>query len=638
MVRSKSLPYLPGLDGLRAIAVIAVVLYHLGFGWAAGGFLGVDVFFVISGYLITSLLHEEWVAERQIDLRAFWLRRARRLLPAAFVLILAVLSYAIIFIPEEASRLREDALASAGYITNWRLIFSQQSYFEAVGRPPLLRHLWSLAVEEQFYLLWPLLFGGGMMLLRRRRYLLPPVLALAAASSVGMALLYQPDVDPSRVYYGTDTRATGLLLGAALALVRPPSLASVAREKALVKGIILDLVGVLSLAILLYFFFSVNEFQPFLYRGGFALVALTSAALIAVTIHPASHIGRLLGRQPLRWIGTRSYGLYLWHWPVFMLTRPYLDVSLDGPALLALRLAMTVVLVELSYRLIENPVRAGALGRAWRSLRQNRGMRKPLLRLKWAAAAVSASTLLVLLVIAAVSARPPLPASYLSVSGMQVSAPLGPSAPPAPAVPLEVGLVASPLLQPFMSFPAEDVIQLAQPLPASVPPFSPAPSPSPLPRPSPAITAIGDSVMLGAGRTLVATLGGVEVDAEVGRQVTTMIDILQARRASGQLGEVVIIQGGDNGTFSGRQFDEIMKALDGVRKVVFVNVKVPRQWEGPNNAVLREGVERHPHAILVDWHGASRDRPEFFWEDGIHLRPEGAEVYASLIAAAVAEP
>ena len=220
------LAYSPGLDGLRALAVIAVLLYHADLPFLPGGFLGVEVFFVISGYLITALLLAEWRKEGRISLKDFWLRRARRLLPALYVLLVATLAYSVVFLPGEVAGLRADAVAAVGYVTNWFLILGQESYFEAVGRPSLLQHLWSLAVEEQFYLIWPIVMAVGLGVgttYRRQRVALAVALAGAAVSAVAMALLYTPGVDPSRVYYGTDTRATGLLCGAALAFLWSPA-------------------------------------------------------------------------------------------------------------------------------------------------------------------------------------------------------------------------------------------------------------------------------------------------------------------------------------------------------------------------------------------------------------------------------
>ena len=376
---SPRLPYLSSLDGLRALAVIAVLLYHAQTSWLRGGFLGVDVFFVISGYLITSLLLVEWRQRGRIDLPAFWLRRARRLLPALFLLIGVTLAFAVVFLPGEVAELRSYAAAALGYVTNWYLVFHRSSYFETIGRPSLFQHLWSLAVEEQFYILWPLLFTA-MMRFWRPRHVLLVVLAGAAASTLAMALQYRPDVDPSRVYYGTDTRAVGLLAGAALAFLWGPG--ELEGRAGRVNGLLLDVVGFGALAVLVGLCLRLDGFQPFLYRGGFALVALTAAVVVAVAVHPRARLmGALLGCRPLRWIGLRSYGIYLWHWPIFMVTRPQLDVPIDGLPLLALRLAATVLIAEISYRFVETPIRTGALRRVWELLRETH--RPSLARPRW---------------------------------------------------------------------------------------------------------------------------------------------------------------------------------------------------------------------------------------------------------------
>ncbi len=388
------LSYSPGLDGLRAIAVMAVLLYHADLSWIPGGFLGVEVFFVISGYLITALLLAEWRQKGTINLKDFWLRRARRLLPALYVLLVVTLTFAVVFLPGEVAGLRADVIAAVGYVTNWFLIFGQESYFESVGRPSVLQHLWSLAVEEQFYLIWPIVLAIGLGLgatrLRRRR-VLTVALVGAAASAVAMALMYTPGVDPSRIYFGTDTRATGLLCGAALAFLWSPGekyRPADARHQRLrladrgrfrrrwgwTAPLLLDVLSIAALGGLIWFFLHLGEFEPLLYRGGFALVGLTTVAAIMAVVHPYAHVGSyLLGSAPMRWLGVRSYGIYLWHWPVFMVTRPELDIPFGGLPLLALRMAITILLADLSYRFMETPIRRGALGRAWKTLREAQG-------------------------------------------------------------------------------------------------------------------------------------------------------------------------------------------------------------------------------------------------------------------------
>jgi peptidoglycan/LPS O-acetylase OafA/YrhL len=677
------LSYRPGLDGLRALAVIAVLLYHAQLAWIPGGFLGVEVFFVISGYLITALLLAEWRQRGSIDLKTFWMRRARRLLPALYVLLIATLAFAVVFLPGEVAGLRGDVLAAFGYVTNWYLIFGQESYFESVGRPSLLQHLWSLAVEEQFYLIWPpvlaLGLGLGATRLRRRR-VLTIALVGAAVSAVAMALLYVPGADPSRIYYGTDTRATGLLFGAALAFLwspgerhRPaearhhrltlPARGRFRRRWGWTAPLLLDVLGLAALGALVWFCLHLGEFQPFLYRGGFALVALTTTATIMAVVHPYTLIGaRLLGSAPLRWIGLRSYGIYLWHWPVFMVTRPELDVPIDGLPLLALRLTATVALAHLSYRYIETPVRRGALGHAWKTLREAQGPLRWQLRLQWAGALVPILASCALLGVAVAQAKPPDQPSYLASMKAVHTVEQSPHT-------SSIGEIDSPPKDepsskqedhrtPDKSSKGAQDAKKDQNAADSGSKANdetheksskddgdaPGAKAEKTTKKTSAggragaseftgsVSAIGDSVMLGAVGGLQKDIQGLTVvDAEVGLQVYTAIDILKARRASGQLGEVVVVHLGNNGTFTKEQFDQIMRILSGHR-VVFVNVKVPRAWEEPNNEVISEGVQRYPNAVLVDWYSASVNRPELFYSDGFHLRPRGQRIYADLIS------
>jgi peptidoglycan/LPS O-acetylase OafA/YrhL len=666
------LTYSPGLDGLRAIAVSAVLLYHAELPFVPGGFLGVEVFFVISGYLITALLLAEWRTKGRISLKDFWLRRARRLLPALYVLLVVTLGYSVVFLPGEVAGLRDDAIAAVGYVTNWFLVLGRESYFESVGRPSVLQHLWSLAVEEQFYLIWPIVLAVGLGVrtsYRRQKLMLIVALAGAAASAVAMALMYEPGVDPSRVYFGTDTRATGLLCGAALAFLWSPADKYRTSDKwALRRGLgpgwlrrrwwpalplLLDILGVAALAALVLFCLHLGEFEPLLYRGGLVAVALATALLIAVAVHPKSWlVSRLLGSAPMRWLGVRSYGIYLWHWPVFMLTRPELDVPFGGLALLALRLGLTILLADLSYRLVERPIRRGALGRAWKTLRDARGPERWRLRLQWAGAVLPILASLALLGVAVAHAKPPEKPEYLakmkavhtSQQPQQKSSTADSPAKGAPASPDDereaapdaknavnkgkgTRETANEKAQNKNSRDGSSGKKQANATGASKKGKSGASTYNG------SVSAIGDSVMLGAVTSLQKDIRGLGVvDAEVGLQVYDAIGILQSRRAAGQLGSLVIVHLGNNGTFTRQEFDQIMHILSGVDKVVFVNVKVPRSWEQPNNEVISEGVQRYPNAVMVDWHAASENHPEYFYSDGYHLRPRAQKVYADLLS------
>ncbi len=610
------LPHLPALDGLRALAVISVLLYHADLNWIPGGFLGVEMFFVISGYLITSLLLAEWCQHGQVDLKGFWLRRARRLFPALFLLLLIVVGFTAVFLPTEVSSLRGDALSTAGYFNNWYQIFSHKSYFETVGRPPLLRHMWSLAVEEQFYLFWPLWFG---LLMRRLRpgQVLGIALAGAFASMLLMAVLYQPHTDPSRVYYGTDTRAGGLLLGVALAFWwRPGQVISQA------NGRMLDAVGLAALGLLITFFLVINEYQTFLYRGGLGLTALVTAELVAVAAHPSARlVPRMLSWPALRWIGVRSYGLYLWHFPVFMVTRPQLDVPWNGVLLLAARMGLTVGIAALSYRLVETPIRTGCLGRAWTRWRQAQGVERRRLGWNWAAAWASLLAAGAAVVVVLLTARPPAPPEYLSHKVARKSAPIPASlARTNPAVP--TARVASPATQVLAQVHSQ-VAASAQP------------PPTPARVAGEGVTAIGDSVMEGVAEELKQIFGAnTSVDASQGRLPWNTPAIVHNLHLQGRIQSLVILHIGNNGFFSAEAFEQIMAELKGARRVVVVNLKVPRRWETLNNQMLATSVRAYPNAVLVDWHGLSGDHPQWFWKDGIHLRQEGARVYANLIAQA----
>ena len=360
--------YLPGLDGLRALAVLAVVAYHLEVGWAQGGLLGVGVFFTLSGYLITDLLLGQWEATGRLQLADFWMGRARRLLPALFVLLTVVVAWVTLLDRPQLPAIRGAVAASVGYVSNWWLIAQHSSYFARFGQPSPLGHLWSLAVEEQFYLVWPWLLWLGLRWERGRRArardysrLAAATLLLAAASALAMVLLYHPGYDPTRVYDGTDTRAFALLIGATLAFVWPSR--HLSGNVTAGGRWVLDGAGVAGLGVIALLVWHTSEYSAFLYRGGMVLLSAATALVVGAAASPASRIGGVLGCRPLRWVGVRSYGIYLWHFPIIALTAP-----VDGRESLArgtLQVAASVGAAALSWRFIEEPVRHGAVGRWW---------------------------------------------------------------------------------------------------------------------------------------------------------------------------------------------------------------------------------------------------------------------------------
>ncbi len=622
------LRYVPAIDGLRALAVSAVFAYHAGIGWARGGFLGVDVFFVISGYLITALLLTDYRRTGRLRLLRFWRRRARRLLPALFLVLVGVSVAVPLLASDQGYRLRADVLAALGYVSNWRLIFEHQSYFQSLGRPPLLQHLWSLAVEEQFYLLWPLVLA---LLLRWRepRRLVGPILGLAAASAVLMAVLHDPTGDPSRVYYGTDTRVAGILVGAALACIpiRWKKTAAATGRLPLAGRVALEVAGGAVLWGLWLCLSRVDQFDPLLYRGGFLGAAVLAAAAIVVATHPRSWVAAGLGCRPLVWLGKRSYAVYLWFWPVFMLTRPHSDVPFTGTPLLVLRIAITLGLATASYRWVEKPVREGALGRAWADLRSGlaRRARPSVTATRWAAG----SAVALLAVSTAVLVGHPVPAPPFAL-------PAAASASAAPGPRLHGGHRGErhPVDDAVVAGGGDDRPGAGDRGPSGggrARPRSPPPPPPPPPGPPAGtrVTAIGESVMIVAQPAMEAE--GIYVDALIGRQFDASLAVAHALRDSGGLGEIVVVHLGNNGPVTEGQFDELMDTLSVVRRVVVVNLRVPRPWEEHNNNLFAAAVPRFANAVLVDWHAVGDNHPDAFVDDGVHMTHDGVGLYLDLL-------
>jgi peptidoglycan/LPS O-acetylase OafA/YrhL len=359
--------YMPGLDGLRAIAVLAVIVFHLGFDWAPGGLLGVGIFFTLSGYLITDILLAQLSQRGRIGLTQFWLGRARRLLPALFVMLAIVAAWVTVFGPAQPDQFRKAVVSSVFYVNNWEQIFANVSYFARFAPEGPLNHLWSLSVEEQFYIFWPFLLSLGIKLVHERPLAsgVRPRLALlaivlAVVSTIEMAILYHPSLDPSRIYYGTDTRAGGLLFGAALAMVWPSRRLS-RRISPGARNTLdaLGLAGLLGIALMIW---QVGEFSRFLYQGGFVVLSLATVMVLMPLTHPACRLGKAVGAAPLRWVGVRSYGIYLWQTPLIVLTGPGSRPP-ESPLGKALQVAAIFAIAGLSWRFVEEPIRHGAIGR-----------------------------------------------------------------------------------------------------------------------------------------------------------------------------------------------------------------------------------------------------------------------------------
>ncbi|HET7444342.1 MAG TPA: acyltransferase family protein [Solirubrobacterales bacterium] len=604
-------PYLPGIDALRALAVLAVFFYHANVNWMPGGFLGVDVFFAISGYLITSLLLREFRGGGAVHLGRFWLRRALRLLPAVGVLIAVTMIAAAILEPDRIDAFRDDAVASLFYFANWHFIFGHVSYFEQFAAPSPFTHLWSLSVEEQFYLFWPLVFAAGMKLFGRGRLLLG-VLAGALASVALAWILFDPGSDASRVYYGTDTHAVGLLFGVALALIWSPIELRRRRTGPMV-GPILDVVGVLALAYVVLSFIHVHDYDLALWHGGYLWLALVTALLIAVLVHPAARLGGLLGQAPVLWLGLRSYSFYLWHWPVLAFTRPGVDVELPKGILIPLQLLLVLFLADLSYRYVELPFRG-------------RGKR-PALPENWLRVARPALLAGVVAVVALVG-----------WSGLFGDGNSRPDAAEASA-PTIARVKAAPVRQ---SQGETEEAEAGSPVDDSAKGRSEAEiggeeRPLPPAKHPPRIIALGDSVMIGAAANLEARLGpGFSMNAKVGRQASEFVEIVQQLRREGHTPNALIIQMGNNGPLYGDDMEAIQKVTAKVGELFLINDHAPVSWIDESNSALAEAGQDWPHTTLIDWASVAAENEGELW-DGIHLKPAAAGLYARLVNEAVRE-
>ncbi len=620
--RSSSWVHMPGLDGVRAIAVTAVLLFHANPDWLPGGFLGVDVFFTLSGFLITSLLLTELGESGGLRFGRFYQRRARRLLPALFLVLIATSLLAATVAQDAAARVREDAVAAFFYATNWWYVLHGQSYFEATGRPPMLQHLWSLAVEEQFYVIWPILLYGLWRLGRVRGVrigaaagaLLSTALMTVLAVRAGMP----ETADASRVYFGTDTHAMTLLVGAVLATLWTPARISAEltpRGQRVTSGI-----GLASFMALVAVFGLVGPTSSVLYRGGFLVVGIITATMVAAAAVTATSFARALATQPLKYLGERSYGLYLWHWPIFMVLRPGIDLDADGWPVQLLRVGLTVVAAELSYRYVEMPVRHGVVGRMWAAWKAS-GQRGLVGRSAVAAVTATGVVLALGVGLSAVHAPTvedalggvaavgddPLTASPSAFPSASASGGPGPSASGGPSA------VATPRRTPPATHipPVLSTGQDAFGLPT---------------------TTVGDSVMLAARSALTDLFPKVLVDAHVSRQPLDIFDRIRLRKKVGQLGDVVVIGAGTNGVIRSADLMALLSQLTDRSRVVLVTCRADRSWIAQSNRSILAAAAAFPGNVRVaDWASLAVGHRDWFYADGIHTKAAGSAAYAALI-------
>ena len=605
---------LPGLDGLRGIAVLSVIIYHADVSMLVGGFLGVDVFFVLSGFLITTLLIDELTQTNTVDRARFYMRRIRRLMPALFLVLFFSVLVSGLFVLDAAYHVRRDLPWAITFVLNWSYLFFEQSYFVNISRPPLLQHLWSLSVEEQFYVIWPILLIAlykvkiGRITPRAKIFIASSTLAIASTAwmiHLSVTNGFPIPNDPSRVYFGTDTHAMGLLVGCAAAALWRSDRLSVRLTPD--RAAAMNGIGFISIAGLAYFFLFVSELNEFLYRGGFLVLSILTALLVVVAAHPGLKFGTLLGNPVLKWFGDRSYGIYLWHWPIFVLMRSGIDIQWPEPIAFIVKVAIVLVISDLSYRFVEMPIRQGAIGsrlQIWRAAGVPRPKAKTLM--------TTAVSVVVLTASLVGMYRVPAPdAGNITGIGGITAIDEDPVT--------EVAPTSAPETDPLIN--SQQAAQVQKEIANRVAPV-----------------IFGDSVVLSARQSLRNVIGKISIDAAVSRQPSAIADRIRLRRDEGRLGPNVIIHMGTNGIVQEAELKAILDELSDRNRVVVVNVQVPRVWMKPTNKTIASLVAKYPNTRLADWNSASKGKKNYFAPDGVHLTKTGSVAFGNLIKETLVGP
>ena len=576
MSTPKGIRYIPAIDGLRAIAVISVILYHLGFKWIPGGFLGVDLFFVISGYVITRLLLDSIQRSGGLDLKGFYIGRVRRLLPPLLFMLILTIIFVGVFAPDSIKRLLIDTPFALTGLMNWWLVFKHQDYFESFGRPPLLQHTWSLGVEIQFYLFWPLLLLFVLKFFGKK---VIPTAALLIATFSGIALFLasiradlSSNQSVSHVYFGTDTHSVGLFLGSALAVSWIPQNLSPNIEKRAQDFI--DFVGVFGLLGLLASFLLIQESDQTSYRVAFPLLGIFGCAIIMSVVHPASRFAPILQHPAMVWIGERSYAIYLWHWIVFQLTRPAQDIEGTTWALYSFRILVVLALADISLRWVELPIRNGLLS-IW-----VRGMKYRTKEIQTRQKTSIVAFFLILSILMFSISR-----NALNIANQNQKV----------------------VRDMFKEKQIAAVSQVS------------------------GLWVIGDSVILGIRNSLenIAHIG--LINARVGRQAPELLKVI--RHDKGKMRDSnTILDLGNNNQLTIQEIEDIFNELKDQPLVIVVNTAVPRAWREQNNQLIAEVAKNYSNIRIVDWAQKSENHPEYFAPDGVHLIPAGIAAYVDAIS------
>jgi peptidoglycan/LPS O-acetylase OafA/YrhL len=569
--------HISSIDGLRAIAVTAVVLYHLGISWIPGGFLGVDLFFVISGYVITRLILDSINQSSALDLRAFYAARLRRIYPGFLFMVICTIIFIGVWAPEAIKRFLSDLPYALTGTINWLLVARHQDYFETVGRPPLLQHTWSLAVELQFYLIWPIILLTVLKYFGKKNIArIALIIAMVSGTTlffVSLQLDQSNAQQISHIYFGTDTHSLGLFLGSALAVSWIPQNLSADIEKRAQD--VIDGIGVVGLLGLISTFLFIDENNASLYRIAFPLAGIFGCLVLISLVHPASRFAPIISTAPFRWIGQRSYGIYIWHWVIFQVTRPSVDLSGQTWALYLARVLLVLALADISLRWVEIPFRQGLVQDWFRGMKY----RSAKVQLRQKISVISS-----IIVVLAIT-------SSISVQAIN-----------------KADEVANQVLQ-----QSTQEQQAQEDLGSTT-----------------GLWVTGDSVILGIRSKLEAKEHISLINARVGRQAPELLAVMRVDQSSVPSSPVVFNLGNNN-ALSEATVVEIFEIVKNQPQVIVVNTAVPRAWKDSNNAIISRVASRYANVKVVDWDRISKGRPELFAPDGVHLSPAGSDVYVDLV-------
>ena len=609
---SKKTKYLPSIDSLRAIAVIAVIIYHIDANYLPGGFLGVDLFFVLSGYLISSLIIKEYKSTGTVNLYNFYVRRARRLLPAVYFMITVVLIIITLFNGVLLKKSYLDALFGYIYSSNWWYIFHKLDYFDSFGSQSPFKHLWSLAIEEQFYMFFPLIFlifnrksksnNGNSKLNKNFIYV---VLSLILVSLIAHILLFDIN-NINRIYFGTDTRAFSLLVGVVGAILYPMDRLSERTTKK--DNMIYSIVSLVSILVLIGIMINTSEYNTWLYRGGFLLVAIIGLIIIISSGRQYTFMSKLLSFKPFVFIGKISYSLYLWHFPILVVTTPVSEIGNPNLFYVTLRIVLIFLVATGSYMFVETPIRklgfVNYINLLFKRIMKFKNNTKKI---------IFASIALVAVVFTMGVFGKSVP--YLSTAF--------------------VTEMSNNKESQFISNNNENNANNSSEYKSDN--NNNQEGNKSEDKKYSSLIVIGDSLTVDIGEKIKEKYPGAIIDGKISRQLTAATALADQYANYNNENTAVIFQLGTNGFFTESQVEELVKKFDKA-DIYFVNVKVPRTWEKTVNKELDALKERHSDITIIDWYSVANNNQNYFEPDKVHLNSEGVETMVSLIEKSLKHP